>query len=348
MERTVKCFVDRPAGLDDLLSAAARCRPEVEAVVCGNRRLSYRQLDERVTQVAIGMRALGLESGHLIAFALGNRLEFVEMLLACARLGAVAVPLNIRMRHPEILHALRNSGASAIVFEAALSDQIPTQSEAHDCHARIVIGEGLGEAASYGEAFSGHQVSEFVPTPGSEESVSAIVYTSGTTGKPKGASITQIGLIHSAMSLEAVAELRERDRSIAAVPLSHITGMVAVMYPILRVAGCLIMMPEFRAAGFVDLAAAERCSYTFLVPAMINLILKVDLSERDLSAWRLVAFGGAPMPPGTMDAISKALPRLSLTPCLRRHRNDGAGNRCDGASRLQSAAFQEHWSRAAA
>ena len=207
----------------------------------------------------------------------------------------------------------RNSRASAIVFETALSDQIPTQSEALYCRAHIVLGDGLGEAASYAESFSGHEVSEFVPTPGSEESVSAIVYTSGTTGKPKGASITQIGFIHSAMSFEAVAELKEGDRSVVAVPLSHITGMAAVIYPILRVGGCLIMMPEFRAAGFVDLAAAERCSYTFLVPAMINLILmKVDLSERNLSAWRLVAFGGAPMPPGSTDAISNALPRLKL------------------------------------
>jgi acyl-CoA synthetase (AMP-forming)/AMP-acid ligase II len=313
-EKLVKCFVDRPACLDELFSSVVRDHPNAEVLVAGNRRLSYNQLDERVTQVAVGMRALGLGSGDRVAFALGNRIEFVEMLLACSRIGVVAVPLNTRMRHREILHALQDSGAEAIVFEVAIAEQIPSRSELPECRARIALGSGGPDGAtSYQAAFSGHETSGFAAAPAAEEAVWAIVYTSGTTGKPKGASVTQIGVIHSAMSFEDVAELREGDRSVVAVPVSHITGMVAVIYPILRVGGCLVMMPEFRAADFVDLAVAERCSYAFLVPAMVNLILmKVDLSGRDLSSLRLVAFGGAPMPPETVNSISAALPGLRL------------------------------------
>lgn len=312
-EKVVKCFVDRPTTLDELFSSAVRDRPDDEALVAGIRRLSYRQLDERVTQVALGMRSLGFESGQRMAFALGNRIEFVEMLLACARIGVVAVPLNTRMRHREILHALRDSGSKAIVFEAAVADQIPSQAELPGCRAHIVLGSAPGGATPYEVAFSGRETSGFTAAPAAEEAVAAIVYTSGTTGTPKGASITQIGFIHSAMSFEDVAELRAGDRSVVAVPVSHITGMAAIIFPILRVRGCLIMMPEFRAADFVGLAVAERCSYAFLVPAMVNLILmKVDVSRRDLSSLRLVAFGGAPMPPETVNSIATTLPHLRL------------------------------------
>ncbi|WMT76322.1 class I adenylate-forming enzyme family protein [Bradyrhizobium sp. Ash2021] len=309
----MKCFADRPATLDDLFTSAARRFPDGEALVAGSDRLSYRDLDVRVSLVASGIRSLGLKDGQRVAFALGNRIEFVEMLLACARIGVVAVPLNIRMRHREILHALRDSGATAIVFETALTDQIPPVSETPACRIRIVVGDGNGESLAYQAAFSDRELSNFVATPAAEEAVSAIVYTSGTTGKPKGASITQIGFIHSAMSFERVAELKQGDRSVVAVPASHITGMAAVIYPVLHVGGCLVLMPEFRAADFVDLAVAEKCTYAFLVPAMVNLVLmKVDLSGRDLTAWRLVAFGGAPMPPATIDAIAATLPRLKL------------------------------------
>ena len=312
-ERVVKCFADRPPTLDELFASTARRFPGAEALVAGGDRLSYGELDRRVSQVGAGLRSLRIESGQRVAFALGNSAEFVELLLACARIGVVAVPLNTRMRRPEILHALRDSGAAAVVFEAELADQIPSASEAPDCRVRVVVGEGADELIAYRSAFEGHDLSGFVATPAAEEAVAAIVYTSGTTGKPKGASITQIGFIHSAMSFEVAAEMKPGERSVAAVPVSHITGMAAVVYPVLHVGGCLIMMPEFHAASFVDLAVAEGCTYAFLVPAMANLILmKVDLSGRDLSSWRLIAFGGAPMPPATIEAIAAKLPRLRL------------------------------------
>jgi long-chain acyl-CoA synthetase len=312
-ERVVKCFQQRAADLDAFFSLSARSFADAEAIAGGGQRLSYRALDARVTQCALGLRKLGLSRGDRFAFALGNRIEFVEMLLACARIGAIAVPLNIRMRQREILHVLNDSGAAAIVFEAGLLDQIPAADEAPNCRAHIVCGEAAASAQSYAGIFSGHDAAGFVPLPSGEEDVAAIVYTSGTTGKPKGAAITQLGLIHSAMSFELCAGLEKGDRSIVAVPASHITGIAAVIYPILRVGGCLVMMPEFRAEAFVEIAVRERCSYAFLVPAMINLmLLKVDVARYDLSAWRVVAFGGAPMPDGTTRAIASALPALRL------------------------------------
>jgi long-chain acyl-CoA synthetase len=312
-ERVIKCFPQRAANLDELCSLSARCFPDADAIAGGCQRLSYRALDARVTQSALGLRKLGLSRGDRLAFALGNRVEFVEMLLGCARIGVIAVPLNIRMRRREIVHVLNDSGAAAIVFESGLLDQIPNVDEAPNCRARVVCEGAAASARSYASVFSGHDAAGFAPSPYGEEDVAAIVYTSGTTGKPKGAAVTQLGLIHSAMSFELCAGLVRGDRSIVAVPASHITGMAAVIYPILRVGGCLVMMSEFRAEAFVELAVRERCSYAFLVPAMINLMmLKVDVARYDLSALRVVAFGGAPMPHGTTKAIGTALPALRL------------------------------------
>jgi O-succinylbenzoic acid--CoA ligase len=149
-----------------------------------------------------------------------------------------------------------------------------------------------------------------------ETDVAAILYTSGTTGHPKGAMLTHLAIVHSALHYQACMRLTADDRSALAVPASHVTGLVANIAAMWRVGGALIIVPEFKAESFIALLARERVTHTLMVPAMYRLCLMSDaLASADLSAWRVGGYGGAPMPVATIDEIAACLPALTLQNC---------------------------------
>src|SRR5258708_23548821 len=112
-----------------------------------------------------------------------------------------------------------------------------------------------------------------------------ILYTFGTTGRPKGAMLAHCNIVHSAMVYQICMELTPADRSIAAVPLAHVTGVIANIMSMLRCAGALIIVAEFKAAEYLKTAARERVTQTVMVPAMYNLcLLQGDFESWDLSA----------------------------------------------------------------
>ena len=154
------------------------------------------------------------------------------------------------------------------------------------------------------------------PVEVGEEDTAMILYTSGTTGQPKGAMLAHCNIIHSAMVFVSCLKLTEADRSIAAVPLGHVTGVVANIMTMVRCAGALIIMAEFKAAEYLKMAARERVTYTVMVPAMYNLcLLQPDFDSYDLSSWRIGGFGGAPMPIATIEKLDAKIPGLKLTNC---------------------------------
>ena len=154
------------------------------------------------------------------------------------------------------------------------------------------------------------------PAEVGEEDTAMILYTSGTTGKPKGAMLAHCNIIHSSMVFVSCLQLTAADRSIAAVPLGHVTGVVANITTMARCAGALIVMPEFKAAEYLKLAARERVTYTVMVPAMYNLcLLQPDFDSYDLSSWRIGGFGGAPMPIATIERLAARIPGLKLANC---------------------------------
>jgi len=238
-----------------------------------------------------------MRQGERVALLLGNRIELVLTLFALARLGAIAVPLNIRSPKPELAYVLEHCAASLVVHETELADRLPESPPrvaVHDFHRLL---ENPGDEVVSVE----------------EEDTATILYTSGTTGRPKGAMLSHLGIVHSAMHYERAMGLSAADRSIAAVPLSHVTGLIALIATMARCAGTLVLLPAFKAADFLALAARERMTHTVLVPAMYNLcLLEPDFGRHDLSRWRIGGYGGAPMPLPTIARFAEKLPRLGL------------------------------------
>lgn len=310
--RVVRCFAARPANLGVMFAATVAAHGAREALVDGPHRLDYAKLDRVTDRLAGHFHRLGIGRGDRVALLLANEREFVFALLGAAKLGAIAVPVNIRERGPELAFILSQCRARAIVFDAALADRIPEPPETPALAVRLAVGGPSPGATSF-EALL-QTPSPAAPRPDvPEEDTAVILYTSGTTGRPKGAMLTHLNLVHSCLHYRTCMDLTAADRSLLAVPASHVTGLVAIILAMVSVGGCVIMLREFKAPAFLDLAAAERMTHTLVVPAIYNLCLRdPGFDRRDLAAWRIGGFGGAPMPEGTIRALAEKLPRLTL------------------------------------
>ena len=311
--RALRCFTGRPQSLHALLENAVAVNPHGTALVCDNTRLSYTELNRRVSQLAAAWQQLGIQPGDRIALLLGNRIEFVLCLLAATRLGAITVPISIREQTPGLHYMLEHCAAVMLVHESSLADVVPSSDSLPGLRWRVSF-DGCAGALDFDSLLSSEQLGK--PAPVQEEDPAVILYTSGTTGRPKGAMLSHLGIVHSSMHYQAGMALGMNDVGLAAVPLSHVTGLVALVTTMLHVAGTMVILPSFKAAAFLQLAQQEKMTYTIMVPAMYNLcLLQPDFGHMDLRHWRVGAYGGAPMPVASIEAMARTLPALVLMNC---------------------------------
>jgi acyl-CoA synthetase (AMP-forming)/AMP-acid ligase II len=311
--RRVRCFADRPSSVYALLSdAVARC-PEGEAIVDGELRLSWREVQARADELAAGLAGAGLGAGDRVGLVLGNSASFVVIVFALARLGAIAVPIGTRSTAPEIAYVLKDSGACAVFSDIETVERVPDSAVLPGVWLRVCLTRKSGWVALEDIAAAGRAAGPVDNHVGHEDDAAFILYTSGTTGRPKGAILTGLGVVHSTMHYEICMGMESSDRSIISVPMSHVTGLVALVLTVARCAATLIVMSSFKAQSFLQLAVSERMTHTLMVPAMYNLcLLQSNFSGRALQNWRIGAYGGAPMPPATIEALANTLPGLEL------------------------------------
>jgi len=309
--RDLLCFSERWPDLNAMLDDVVSRHGAREAVVGDGRRLSYAELDRLAASAAGNLARRGVAAGDRVALLLGNCPEFPIFLLACFRLGAIAVPLGVRQRGPELEYLLGDCGAVALVLEAEYAANLPAPELVPRLRLRFVVG---GSAAGAEPAALLLEAASPPPRPPSaEEATAVILYTSGTTGRPKGAMLTHLGIVHSLLHLQRCLSFRGVPRSILAVPASHVTGLVAILLATMGLGGAAILMRAFKAREFLALAEQERVTYTVLVPAQYILcLMEPDFGRFDLRHWEIGAFGGAPMPEATIRALAERLPRLTL------------------------------------
>ncbi len=311
-DRLIRCFAHRPRSIMAMLDATIEMAGEADALIFEGERLDYRQLGYQADRVAANLSARGVRAGDRVALLPGNGFEFVLSLLGVLRLGAIVVPLNIREQRHGLSFILESCSASALIFDVELADKRPDEDAVPSLRHQFVVG-GDADGAEPFDALLSDDVPEIPPVAVDEEDTAVILYTSGTTGQPKGAMLTHLNIIHSVMHFEHAMAFGQGERAILTVPASHVTGLVANLLTMVRVAGCSIIMRAFDAEAFIRLAAAERATYSIMVPAMYNLcLLRADFESLDLSAWRIGGFGGAPMPEATIARFREKLPNLQL------------------------------------
>lgn len=283
------------------------------ALVVGDRRIGQAELRERSARLARGLRDIGAGPGDRIAVMLPNGAEFFETAGATALLGANLIPVNWHLRATEIAWVLADSGAVAVVAHAAFDAEVEAAlSEVAACR-RIRVGGPAPGALGYEELLA-------PAPPGVGEAAaggapSFMFYTSGTTGRPKGAvqeagsMDRQIGVLLETFGLGA------GDRHLLAGPAYHAApGGWAAIY--LAVGATVVVLPRFDAREVLRLVAEERITTTFLVPSHFIRLLEIPEEERaryDLSSLRLVLHAGEPCPARVKRAMLDILPGAAVT-----------------------------------
>ncbi|NKQ52704.1 long-chain-fatty-acid--CoA ligase [Amycolatopsis sp. K13G38] len=297
-EAPIPRLIGRGMTMGDQLARHARTKPDQIAYTFGERDLSYRELDQRVSRLANALRERGVRYGDRVV-ALGlNTLEVIETFLASTRLGAICVPVNFRLVADEIAYLLSDSGAAAAVVHAPLAQtfakaraQVP---ELTTC--LVYGGEAEAGAEAYEEVLAASSP-EFDEETVNEYDAAFIMYTSGTTGKPKGAVLTHHNLLMHAFSNMAHLGVQPGDKVwLAAAPLFHIAGLSG-MLPTLLLGGRTVLLPsgQFDPAATVELMERERISDVFLVPAQWQAIVDTPgVAERNLSCLGRISWGAAP------------------------------------------------------
>ena len=264
-----------------------------------DRALSYAALDERCARAAGALRARGLARGERVALLLGNRSATLEAVLAAARLGAIAVPLNTRLAAPEIAEQLDDCRPAVLLHEAALQPLADAAcAGARRPPARLAAPDAW-EAALAAAA----PVRELAPV--SPDDPMILMYTSGTTGVPKGALLPHRKTLYNSRNAGAFFGLTREDRVLVVVPLFHSFGLSILSLPTLWAGGEVVLQPRFDPSAVWRAVADQRITFLGGVPTMFSALLEAFDRERpDVSSVRFLFTAGAAIPVDVIHAFA--------------------------------------------
>ena len=278
----------------DIIRTHGSERAEHLALVQGDRRLSWGQLRERSAQVAQGLKAEGVGNQDRVAFLDKNGIEHFEVFFGASMLNAVCVDVNWRLAAPEVEYIVNDSEAKVLVVGADFVPILDAIAERLIAVTKIVV---IGEHPSY-ESYAAWVARQPAVDPGSpatSDDIAFQLYSSGTTGRPKGVMLTNANFFGLLPMAKDMWELTPESVNLVAMPLFHIGGggwAVAGMY-----LGCAsVILREMDPAALIDLIAVERITHAFLVPAVLQFMLMVPgAADADYSSLEVFVYGASPI-----------------------------------------------------
>lgn len=292
-----------------VLEHHAERRPDRAMCIFGDETVTYAQMADRVSRTAAGLRARGVGQGDIVALLAYNSIEFLETIFAANHLGAVAMPINWRLAAPEVRYILEHSNARALVCDDTLSALATAALEGVEQPvARVCITPTPVDGwESFDDVRAVEGAGPHVEAGGDD--LHRLMYTSGTTGRPKGVMIT-----HSNLAWKNYAHIAEfgftgDDIGMACGPLYHVGALDLTTLTLITVGATMIIHRAFDAAAVVDEIERSRVSTIWLAPAMVNAILALpDIESRDLSSVQSIIAGGEKMPIPLIERIQRTFP----------------------------------------
>lgn len=285
-------------GIAYWIDKRARITPERIALVGpGGEALTYSEMSRRVNQMARMLRQrYGVAKGDRVAVLSGNHEDYLMLLFALAKLGSIAVPLNIRLTPRELAFQLNDSGAKMLIAEDDFRETVKTlSSETELRHVLWLDGKRLqNRLAAYVEPYSGEQL-EPAELDGGEPYI--ICYTSGTTGRPKGAVLTQDNMFWNAVNNMLAIDIHSADRVLTLLPLFHIGGIGLFAFPALLAGGTVLIPGKFQPETALEWIEKYGATVVMGVPTIHDALRKSPRFETtDFSSVRWFYSGGAPCP----------------------------------------------------
>jgi acyl-CoA synthetase (AMP-forming)/AMP-acid ligase II len=282
--------------LPHLVAMHGRWRGARTALIEGQRRLTWHQFEQQTARAANGLATLGLRSGDRVAVLMDNSLEMVVLLFGILRFGAVAVPLNVSIGDDAVARMIEDADARALFASGrhrSRIDELRAQSATVARAVRVALGGAQTGWTDY-DAWLGAQSPEWHRNVSLEQECN-IIYSSGTTGSPKGIVHTHGSRMHWAVDLALILRYRSDCVTLCSLGLFSNITWVAMLCTVL-VGGTLVVMPSFDAAAAVELMVRERVSHGTFVPVQLQRLLAVaDLERHDLSSLDAFMCCGSPL-----------------------------------------------------
>ena len=276
---------------------------------------TYAQVDEISGRVASALLATGLQRGDKVALQLPNLPQFLFTYFGLMKAGLVMVPLNPLLRAPEVQYHLEDSGAKVLItFEMFAEEAVKGAQQVEGVTTYVVNLPGNDARPEgtkhFDELYFAEDTREIVPTDGDDTAV--LLYTSGTTGKPKGAELTHLNLYMNCTVAGELFEFRDDDIGVAVLPLFHVFGLSSVLNVTVRFGGTMVLVPRFELDPVVEAIEKHRCTIFSGVPTMYFGLLNMDLAGRDLSSLRVGVSGGAAIPGEVIKAFEEKFPNCVI------------------------------------
>ena len=298
--------------IGQFVAKRAALRPEQEAIfdVGKGLRLSYRELDRCCNRLANGLLSKGLATGDRVATLLMNGSEFVEIFFGTGKVGGVIVALNWRLVADELSFILMDSGAETLIFGSAFAEVVAELQARGEEGTRIKTWIHLGPAADRPDFAESYE--DWIAAAGEDEpEISAgdddllfIMYTSGTTGLPKGVMHSHTTTLWASLTALVTADIRWDDRYLICLPLFHV-GALNPLLTTLHRGGSVTIMSEFDPTRIWQIYGEEKITVTLAVPAMLNFMLATyDAGVHDISNLRWIMSGAAPVPVSLIEKYS--------------------------------------------
>jgi long-chain acyl-CoA synthetase len=287
--------------LASIVTDTATATPDGVAIRLGPLELTYAELDDRSARLAALLREQGLEQGDRVGVMLPNVLEFPISYYGALRAGCVVVPMNVLLKRREIAFYLEDSGTKLLLAWHAFADE--ARAGAADAGVELIEVEPESFAELLGERGPASGLAETVP-----EDTAVILYTSGTTGKPKGAELTHFNLRrNSDIAARTTSAVKAGDVVLGALPLFHSFGQTVSMNASLRVGATLTLLPKFDPGAALEIMDRERVTHFYGVPTMYGTLLHhPERMSYDTSALRICITGGASMPVEVLRGFEEA------------------------------------------
>lgn len=298
MQNNIGLFLEKRAFLS----------PQREAFYDGqDTRLTFAELATRSNQVGQALLASGVRPGDRVGLLLMNGVEFIESFFAIARIGAVVVPLNWRLLAEELTFILDDSGTTALIYGEAFADSVSSiqaRSGATKVERWIEVGASAAAFAMPYEGWRDAGSTAAPPVGGCDDDLLYIMYTSGTTGLPKGVMHTHTTAMWGVLTIAATADLRLGDRYLLALPLFHVGALTPATLNVYRGVTSVVLraFDPRRAWALID---SEKITTALAVPAMLNAMLQVpDREQFDHGSLRWCMSGAAPVPTSLIETYA--------------------------------------------
>ena len=294
----------------DILGERARLTPDATALVIVEPalRLSYAELDSRATACArLWTETLGLRKGDRVGILAHNRVEYLEAFFAAGKTGVILVTLGTRLTAPELEHVVEDSGLRALHFDDALLDVVHELRQRVDLEHWVALDAATDGTVGYHAAVAAlPKESTWTRTPCEGEDVYCLLYTSGTTGRPKGVMIPHRMIVANGFNTVCGWQLRADDVTSIFTPLYHAGGLLAFLVPIFVIGGTVVLHHGFDAGEVWRVMEREKVTVALGVPTIWKMLLDApEFSSVDTSAVRWLISGGAPLPQYLIEAYQQ-------------------------------------------